>query len=158
MTERTEDDHSALWERPGFLLRRLHQIHVSLFFEECSNITPVQYGLLSILIDSPPIDQLRLAEKLGVDRTNVGDVLDRLEKRGLVSRCANPADRRMRLVTITESGTEFVRTNYAAMQRAQARLLEPLNEADRSLLHDLLTRLVNGSNHHGRTSLRAHRD
>ena len=38
-----------LWQRPGFLIRRLNQIHVALFFESCKGfeITPVQYGLLT---------------------------------------------------------------------------------------------------------------
>ena len=33
----------VLWSRPGFLVRRLNQIHYALFFEECTspNITPV---------------------------------------------------------------------------------------------------------------------
>ena len=40
-----------LWRRPGYLIRRLHQIHYALFFEECAafGITPVQYGLLTLL-------------------------------------------------------------------------------------------------------------
>ena len=37
-----------LMSRPGFLIRRLHQIHIALFLEECAgvDITPVQYTLL----------------------------------------------------------------------------------------------------------------
>jgi hypothetical protein len=40
-----------LWSRPGYLIRRLHQIHCALFLEECreSGLTPVQYGLLTAL-------------------------------------------------------------------------------------------------------------
>ena len=40
-----------LQERPGFLIRRLHQIHVALFMEECAaeSITPVQYSILTAL-------------------------------------------------------------------------------------------------------------
>ena len=42
-----------LSERPGFLARRLHQIHVSLFAERCADfrITPLQYSLLSRLAE-----------------------------------------------------------------------------------------------------------
>src|SRR5262245_10804198 len=74
-----------LWARPGYLLRRLHQIHYALFFEECAgfDITPVQYGLLTTLSLNPDLDQNSLARELGIDRTNVADVLSRLARRGL---------------------------------------------------------------------------
>ena len=70
-----------LWARPGYLLRRLHQIHYALFFEECAGfeITPVQYGLLTTLSLNPDLDQNSLARELGIDRTNVADVLSRLD-------------------------------------------------------------------------------
>jgi len=61
---RTDTVHSdmPLWGRPGYLLRRLHQIHYALFFEECAgfDITPVQYGLLTTLSLNPDLDQNRL--------------------------------------------------------------------------------------------------
>ena len=79
---RTGTVHSdmPLWGRPGYLLRRLHQIHYALFFEECAgfDITPVQYGLLTTLSLNPDLDQNSLARELGIDRTNVADVLNRL--------------------------------------------------------------------------------
>ena len=56
-----------------------------IFFEECDDfgITPVQYGLLTMLSTNPDSDQVTLANALGIDRTNVADVLVRLEQRGL---------------------------------------------------------------------------
>src|SRR6266496_2668773 len=48
-------DPSRLWGRPGFLIRRLHQIHYGLFFEECGHatITPLQFGMLTVLAEHP---------------------------------------------------------------------------------------------------------
>ena len=48
-----------LWSRPGYLIRRLHQIHVALFLEELrdSGLTPVQYGLLTALSFRGELDQ-----------------------------------------------------------------------------------------------------
>jgi len=64
---RADTVHSdmPLWGRPGFLLRRLHQIHYALFFEECAgfDITPVQYGLLTTLSLNPDLDQNSLAQR-----------------------------------------------------------------------------------------------
>src|SRR3981189_2780320 len=83
-----------LWARPGYLLRRLHQIHYALFFEECAgyDITPVQYGLLTTLSLNPDLDQNSLGRELGIDRTNVADVLSRLTRRGLLQRRRSPDD------------------------------------------------------------------
>ena len=78
----TVHSEMPLWGRPGYLLRRLHQIHYALFFEECAgfDITPVQYGLLTTLSLNPDLDQNSLARELGIDRTNVADVLNRLAR------------------------------------------------------------------------------
>jgi len=98
--------HQALWSRPGFLVRRRHQIHVAMFLEECAefNVTPAQFGLLTILQDVPGVGQAILGAEVGIDRTNVADVLARLEKRNFIKRVTNPKDCRMRLVTITKKG------------------------------------------------------
>ena len=152
------DSHATatLWDRPGFLVRRLHQIHVAMFLEECAsaNMTPVQYGLLSILADAPGLDQVALAAELGIDRTNVADVLERLEKRGLLTRAVNPGDRRMKLATLTNAGKGYVQKNRALMLRAQERLLDPLSPGDRKTFMALLRRLVEDNNTSGRARLR----
>jgi hypothetical protein len=66
----TVHSEMPLWGQPGYLLRRLHQIHYTLFFEECAgyDITPVQYGLLTTLSLNPNLDQNSLARELGIDR------------------------------------------------------------------------------------------
>src|SRR5215510_1520820 len=68
-----------LWGRPGYLLRRLRQIRCALCFEACaeSEITPVQYGLLTPLSLNPHLDQNSMARELGIARTNVADVFNR---------------------------------------------------------------------------------
>jgi DNA-binding MarR family transcriptional regulator len=142
-----------LWGRPGYLLRRLHQIHYALFFEECAEyeITPVQYGLLTTLSLNPNLDQNSLARELGIDRTNVADVLNRLARRGLVERRRSPNDARMVLARLTRAGDRMTRKMYQPMQRAQKRLLSPLLPQERNALIITLIRLINGNNHLGRT-------
>ena len=118
-------DRLPLWRRPGYLIRRLHQIHYALFFEECAEfgITPVQYGLLTILSTSPDADQVTLANALGIDRTNVADVLRRLEQGGLIRRKRSVDDRRMVLARLTPAGEDMVERMHPFMARAQQRLL-----------------------------------
>ena len=149
----TVHSEMPLWGRPGYLLRRLHQIHYALFFEECAgyDITPVQYGLLTTLSLNPNLDQNSLARELGIDRTNVADVLNRLARRGLVERRRSPNDARMVLVRLTRAGDRLTRKMYRPMQRAQKRLLSPLLPQERNTLMITLIRLINGNNHLGRT-------
>lgn len=146
-----------LWARPGFLVRRLHQIHSAIFLEECKDfgITPVQYGLLSALLRNPGADQRTLGVDVGIDRTNVADVLERLSERGLVRRERSERDRRSMNAYLTPEGRDLVEQMYANMVKAQERLLEPLEPEYRSAFIAMLTRLVEGNNQYSRAELRA---
>lgn len=148
--------YESLWERPGFLVRRLHQIHVAMFHAECGDfsITPVQFGLLTILDGKSSLDQVTLAAEVGIDRTNVADVVTRLESRGLVERRTNQSDRRTRLVSITEDGRVFRQSVQKCMEIAQERFLAPLDEEDRRLFMRLLCDLIEANNETGRAPLR----
>jgi len=147
-----------LWRRPGFLLRRAHQIHQALFLEECAefNLTPIQYGILTELHDhSPGPDQITLARELGIDRTNVADVLQRLEKRGLIARQTAEHDKRMKLVNLTPKGEEVRSAMFDAMKTSQKRFMAPLSEREQIIFIDLLLKLVMKNNHFGRADLNA---
>jgi DNA-binding MarR family transcriptional regulator len=127
-----------LWRRPGYLIRRLHQIHSAIFFEECADfgITPVQYGLLTVLSTNPDADQVALAHLVGIDRTNVADVLRRLERRGLISRAKSRTDRRMLLARLTLQGERLVEAMHPAMARAAPPARKPRPERARILRDD----------------------
>ena len=145
-----------LWSRPGYLIRRLHQIHCALFLEECreSGLTPVQYGLLTALTFRGALDQGSLAEELGLDRTTAAEVLSRLQKRGLVTRRPNPRDRRARLARITRRGRALTAAMFSGMQRAQDRLCAPLKQKERDVFMATLIRLIEANNEYGRGALR----
>jgi DNA-binding MarR family transcriptional regulator len=145
-----------LWERPGYLVRRLNQIHQSLFFECCKDftVTPVQYGLLTTLSEQPGLDQTSLCAEIGVDRTTTADVLRRLEQRGLVKREPSPLDGRQKLARITSKGTRLMHQMYEQMREAQVRFLEPLSPDDRIRFVEMMMQLVEGNNQYGRTSVK----
>jgi predicted transcriptional regulator len=87
---------NLLWERPGFVVRRLHQIHSAMFVDACGafGVTPLQYSLLSVLKKRPGLSQNSLGEQLGIDRSNAFDVVQRLNRAGLISLIGDPADKR----------------------------------------------------------------
>jgi DNA-binding MarR family transcriptional regulator len=151
---------AALWARPGFLVRRLHQISVAIFMEEMASLelTPVQYGALMIVAAQPGIDQSALAAELGVDRANAGDVLARLSKSGYLTREPSPSDRRFIQVRLTAQGTALLRKAAGRARKVQERLLLPLAPKDRKAFVALMNQIISASNHVGRAPLRIGKD
>lgn len=143
----------ALHERPGFLIRRLHQIHIALFAEECASagVTPVQYSVMTALDQIGAAEQIGLSRAVGLDRTNIADVVSRLEQRGLVARAVSPADKRMKIVTLTDAGRALLEVVEAGAARAHQRTIEALPEADRAVFLRYLALLVSVNNDVSRT-------
>jgi len=152
--------YTDLWSRPGFLIRRLHQLHVAVFLEEFGDfdVTPVQYAVLSVLYRGAALDQVSVAADVGIDRNNAADVLRRLERRGFVERVASKADKRAKLTRITDTGRTFVEDAHGAMERAQTRFTDGLGKRDRERLMDLLQKVMLDNNDSGRARLKTRDD
>ncbi len=135
---------SMLLTRPGFLIRRLHQLHSALFMEETErfNITPVQYSLLSALDEYGELDQNSLSHHIGLERTSVAEVLPRLEQRELIVRHQSDRDKRVKYVKLTTKGRTLVRKMRPGAQRAHDRTVESLSEEERMLFILLMARIV----------------
>jgi MarR family transcriptional regulator, lower aerobic nicotinate degradation pathway regulator len=133
---------------PGHYIRRLQQIAVAIFLDESREfeVTPVQYGALQAISNSPGIDQRTLASRIGFDTSTIGGVIDRLDARGLVLRSASETDRRVRLLTLTPAGRTLTQAVVPTMLRAQERILAPLPKAERELFMTMLRRLVEANN------------
>jgi len=150
----TKADRASVWhakplqERPGFLIRRLHQIHTALFADECAGegITPVQYSILTALDQMGVAEQIVLARAVGLDTTNVADVLARLERQRLVRRRVSQHDKRMKAVSLTESGHALLRRVDGGAARAHERTLAALAPRDRARFMRDLTKLVSLNN------------
>lgn len=127
-----EIDH-VLHRKPGYLIRRLQQMAVSIFLEETQKfgVTPVQYAALAAVSVYPGIDQLRLANAIGFDRTTISGVIDRMEAKALVQRRASSKDRRAKELQITPKGRKLLADIEQATERVQARILEPLQSSRR---------------------------
>ena len=133
---------------PGHHIRRLHQIAVAIFMQETEahGVTPVQYGALQAVRNTPGIDQRTLARSIGLDTSTIAGVIDRLEARGLVQRNASAEDRRVRLLTITDAGRTLLAAVAPGMLKAQDRMLAPLSPAERSEFMRMLRQLVTANN------------
>jgi DNA-binding MarR family transcriptional regulator len=123
-----------LRSKPGHLVWRAYQLTWQIFAEEVAplDITPVQEALLLVLSRRSEVDQKTLAELVALDRSTAGNVIDRLEKRGLLTRTQNDVDRRARLVSLTPRGRALSRKLGPIALRAAERLLAPLSPVERS--------------------------
>jgi len=141
-------DRSALLGRPGFLIRRLHQIHCGLFLDETRefNITPVQYSLMTALGTHGEMDQNTLSHEIGLERTSVAEVIPRLEARGLLQRRQSTEDRRVKLVKLSRKGLYLLKKMDVNVQRAHDRTIEQIPQEQRALFMLQLIRLVEANN------------
>jgi DNA-binding MarR family transcriptional regulator len=148
-------DLNVLYSRPGFLLRRAHQIGVSMFMEETATlgVTTTQYGIMYILRARPGIDQVTLAGLIGLDRSTTGLVVGKLEDAGFVVRVADEVDRRRKTLKLTAEGVAMMRRLAKPAERAQARVLEPFSAREREQFLALLSRFVETYNGVVRTPL-----
>jgi DNA-binding MarR family transcriptional regulator len=99
--------------------------------------------VLSALSTGPRQTQLALAQSLGLDKTTMTSLLDRMEARGLVTRCTDSNDRRARIPELTEDGRRVQAEVISARDRVEADLLARFTPQEQHQLRDLLSRLAN---------------
>ena len=147
----------AVYTAPGYLFRRMQQIAVAIFVEECRafDLTPVQYAALIAIHTHPGIDATRLSAVIAFDRSTLANVIERLEAKKLIERKPSTEDKRVKLLYLTRAGAALLRDITPSVDRAQARMLQPLKPADRKALMALLSQLVDLNNEASRVPLRA---
>jgi DNA-binding MarR family transcriptional regulator len=82
-------------------------------------------------------------------------VIERLQAKQLIERKPAAEDKRVKLLHLTRAGAALLRDIIPSVDRAQARMLQPLKPADRRTLLSLLTQLVDLNNEASRVPLRA---
>jgi MarR family transcriptional regulator, lower aerobic nicotinate degradation pathway regulator len=144
-----------LYRRPGFMIRRAHQISVSLFLAETGalGITNRQYGILFALRHRPGIDQISVARLLGLDRSTTGMVIRKLEQAGLIGRAVGARDRRRASLTLTRAGERMLDRLAEPAQRAQTRVLAAFTAAERVQFLALLAKFIAKFNDESRVPL-----
>jgi DNA-binding MarR family transcriptional regulator len=135
---------SRLYARPGFLLRRAHQISAAVFEDACREValTPAQFGVLTVLQAHPGLGQSSLARALGFDKVTVLRVLRGLEGRGLVHRGPSADNRRNVCVRLTTDGARLLQQAQTPAEKAYRRLMGPLDRQQQEQLLYLLQLLT----------------
>lgn len=100
------------------------------------------YGVLVALDDFGAISQQQLADRLDADKSHVVRLIDQLERRDLVTRAADPTDRRRHRIELTPSGRKLLRAIAPGAEDVEATHLKALSPAERRTLATLLQRVL----------------
>lgn len=89
----------------GHLIRRAQQRHVAIWQQHVSSeVSSVQFAVLTALDAHPGASQRRLGLELDLDRSTIADIVVRMLRRGLIERRRNPDDLRQNVLRLTAQG------------------------------------------------------
>ncbi|TIT84996.1 MAG: MarR family transcriptional regulator, partial [Mesorhizobium sp.] len=106
--EEPDENNYHLQDQVGFILRKAHQRHVSIFAAHIGDLTPPQFAALAKLYDIGETSQNQLGTLIAMDAATVKGVIDRLKARGLVELSKHEVDKRRLLVNLTPEGREAI--------------------------------------------------
>ena len=137
-------DPLEMGRRPGHLIWRVQQRAWRVFADVAGphDVTPVQASVLMVVFSRPGIDQKSLAEVIALDRATTGNVVGRLEARGLLRRTTPKSDRRARTLFLTASGTLLNRKLGSVTRQARRLLVRELTTAEQRELVRLMRKIL----------------
>lgn len=152
MTKQSENEN-VLVDYAGFLVRRMWQIHVAMFLQETkgSGMTPLQFSILLVLQQEPELEQVELAYQVGLDRSNLSEILSRMVSGGLVKCSPGQRDRRAKVARLTAKGQQLIRKLSDQVRRSHELLLEDLSAQEKAQFIKLMKKVVGAKNEFGRT-------
>jgi DNA-binding MarR family transcriptional regulator len=143
-------DKKTLQNLPGHQIRRLNQISTHLFSKHMQDsgydITPVQYAALLAIKVMPNSDQVQIANYISYDKVTIGGVIERLQRKGLISRDVNERDKRARILNITNEGIHIISQVDAVIEHIQQDILKMLDEEEQQTFMQLLRKATQSPN------------
>jgi DNA-binding MarR family transcriptional regulator len=126
------------------LSRLVQDIHARL--SQRHDLAPVQAKLLCVLALGPK-GMTELAHCFGVEKAALTGLVDRAERRGLVTRSPVPSDRRALRVTLTDTGRRAAAAFHAEATAALSHLASPLPPDDREHFRTAIAKIIAGAQH-----------
>ena len=102
---------------------------------------PKLLALKALFDAGEPMRLGQLAERLSCVKSNITQLVDRLEADGFVARKADPADRRTRLAVLTAAGRKACKQGAGVQQQAERHLLKTLTRDEARQLARLLGKI-----------------
>ncbi len=108
-------------------------------------LSPAKFGVLRCLAQADePLPLGRLAGQLACVKSNITQLVDRLEEDGLVQRVPDSEDRRCMRAAITEDGRRRYWLGVEAESKVQRELIEKLSFDEQTQLEKILERFGEG--------------
>ncbi len=114
-----------------------------------AGLTPKHYGMLLAIMEHPAITQSDLAEKLAIDRSTTGKMIDLLEDCKYVQRGNHPTDRRVYCLKLTAEGETIAVKLWAVMQESERTALVNLTDKEVNDFTRLLNKIINENQEEG---------
>ncbi|HET9731416.1 MAG TPA: MarR family transcriptional regulator [Acidimicrobiales bacterium] len=132
-----------LWQLPSWLLSQVAWDSYRLVLDAFgSPAGRTDYAVLAGLEQFGPTSQATLGRRLGIDRSDIVAVLNRLQSDKLVFRTQDKTDRRRNVIKVTPAGKGHLRRLDTVVKGAQDALLVALSHRQRQQLMTLLQSLV----------------
>ena len=141
-----EDRLAYLFKRAHLDLAALHEELLAPF-----GISAGELAVMMLIQTCEPESQQQVARRLGIDRTTMVEVIDELEVKGLVRRRPDTADRRRKVLELTEAGQSTLPRATEASDQAEQQLLAEFDDNERATLRALLRRLAAAPRYAGRS-------
>ena len=123
----------------GFLLRRAHQRHVSIFKQYMTHdLTPQQLAVLARLQEIGAVSQNELGRQTSMDQSTINGVVQRLLKSGLLSKTHDDKDKRRIFLELSDDGKAVFQDVLETAKNISKITLEPLKPKKRLELLKLL--------------------
>ena len=138
-----EIDYGVLPTLIGYNLRRA-QLKVFQNFQSTMSpfdLTPGQFGVLTLINENEGLSQSDLGTALGIDRSTMVAVIDRLEGRDLVVRGPSPSDRRSYALRLSAHGKKVMADILPRLREHEAAIAGALSESEQATLISLLRRV-----------------
>ena len=149
MTSAANLDRGLLPSLLGYTLRRTQSAVFSDFAATFSTagatLTPGEFGLLVLVERNAGLSQMTLARALGIDRSTLVPILDRLQARGLLERRRSPTDGRTHALELTPVGAKALARFTSLVRTHEKRIASRLSTAETQTLIDLLEKVRAGA-------------
>ncbi|WP_432562374.1 MarR family winged helix-turn-helix transcriptional regulator [Kineococcus sp. SYSU DK003] len=124
------------------VLRRVVQEHTARWQAAVPDLTKPQYAVLRAVQQEPGIEQSALIAAAASTKATLAEMLQRLERRGLIQREGDPRDRRRRYVHLTGDGQRVLREVVPLAGEVDASFTGHLSAAERDRLLRQLHRML----------------
>ncbi len=130
---------TGLWD--AALQAFLDSFRVELSDSEYADIRPT-HGCVFRFVREDGLRLTRLAELAGITKQSAGEIVDDLVKRGYVERTPDPADKRAKLICLTDRGREAQATGFALFAEVERRWIERYGAERWQEMRSLLEEIV----------------